>query len=217
MHSKGDTREGATLDRGDASISLPIPSELRVPDEARRWWKWHDGVAASDIRYRYQRAIGPPDLDFVPLEEAVAAYVRTQSGYEQRHTASGGPQLWDPQWLPFTIASGHVLCDCSVAPEEPTPIRLYDPGALGEAVREPRAQSLGELVGWWLEAFSSGAWRFVKAADDGAGTTTGSRHRSKGHGSDEPRPKDCLYRSPCRRAELEPRRAPARLGDATWA
>jgi hypothetical protein len=113
-----------------------------------------------------QRAIGPPDLVFMPLEEAVAAYVRTQSGYEQRHTASGGPQLWDPQWVPFTIASGHVLCDCSVAPEEPTPIRLYDPGALGEAVREPRAQSLAELVGWWLEAFSSGAWRFVKAADE---------------------------------------------------
>lgn len=142
------------------------PLDLRLPIEARRWWGWHDGVPTSAVRTARDRAIVGPGIEFVPLQESVQQCIRRRerSARAAERPGAVAELLWAPHWFPITHTSGPVVCDCSVAEGDPTPILLYEPGSLLEGIHEPRARSFGELVTWWIDALDSGAWRYH--ADD---------------------------------------------------
>lgn len=121
------------------------PLGVTLPDEARLWWGWHDGVAVEHYGNDPQREI--------------AVKAAGSGGYPPDW---GDPDYWwHPQWFPITesISGSTVACDCSVRPGEPTPIRAVSWGTKEDS-DVPVARSFGEMVEWWLEAFDTGAWRY---------------------------------------------------------
>jgi cell wall assembly regulator SMI1 len=140
----------------------------RLPIEARAWWTWHDGVAASGGP-SVLRSMGGPDFEFLPLSEAVDVYRR------QRRIAAevvestpglaiGVDEFWHPGWFPLTTTryGGVIACDCAVPPSEPTPIRMVHWASM-EPPFEAATGSLGELVEWWIDALDRRAWRYSEA------------------------------------------------------
>ncbi len=149
----------------DAEMNgLAAGAHLRLPDEARLWWGWHDGVPAEF--YGILRQLGGPSFQFLPLQEALDLY-EVQRATARRAVSRGdksewgNPDFWwDPSWLPITespTSNVTIACDCSVRAGDPTPIRGYFWDAAVES-RTPATASFGELVEWWLQAFSTGAW-----------------------------------------------------------
>jgi hypothetical protein len=65
--------------------------------------------------------------------------------------------LWDPSWFPLIGGGQPVAVDCSIPDGAPTPVRYVD----WERVEDywmPHTQSLGEMIGWWMDALDSGIW-----------------------------------------------------------
>jgi hypothetical protein len=155
-------RPGLTDDEMD---TLTAPLGLRLPLEARRWWGWHDGVSSADVYNAREREVGV-GMQFLPLGEAVELYRSLRTVILEDHLAGAfepDPEgWWARAWFPVTERSGPIVCDCSVPEGEVTPIRILDWGALIKQVKIPRARSLGEVVGWWIEAFDVGAWGYTK-------------------------------------------------------
>ena len=127
---------------------------LRLPEEARTWYRWHDGT--DPVEYTHQRWIGPGH-SLISLADSV------EQTRKQRDTLAHDGFLppeewWAPSWFALTPSNGSLVCDCSVAPGEVTPIRIvrWDDQPDGHA--KIRTRSLGELVSWFIEAFDCGAW-----------------------------------------------------------
>ncbi len=152
----------------DAEIDrLSARVDLRLPDEARVWWGWHDGVPVE--HFGVARELGP-QLPYLPLAEALELYEHRRSlartaGPLGDQTELGDPDYWwDPSWLPITESGNGtvVTCDCSVGPGDPTPVRAIFWGDMSEA-RTPATRSFGQLVEWWIDALDAGAWHYDEA------------------------------------------------------
>jgi hypothetical protein len=138
---------------------------LRLPIEGQRWWAWHDGVAAdAGVSRRITRS-----FDFLPLEEVAARYdwlrqIAAESAEEARPEHAFQDHWWAPQLWPILV-KGHqtVTLDCSVAPGAPSPVRHHEMADLGYGVPEPKADSLGGVVEWWLEAWDRGLYDYSAA------------------------------------------------------
>jgi hypothetical protein len=145
--------------RGDEMDTVLAPLGLRLPSEARTWWGWHDGenpTARNDL-------LGP-STEFLSLAESVRQYGQSR-GIAER-TAKQDPPPWDdpdfawnPAWLPISRPGHPVVIDCSVAEDDPTPIRYIDWQNV-DSFFLPKAQSLGQMVTWWIEAIDVGAWEW---------------------------------------------------------
>ena len=135
---------------------LAAPLGIRLPLELRRWWGWHDGVPFDPNTLAVDRLIGPL-FQFIGLEEAVRVSEENRANAIEIDPEDP-KELWGPTWLGISQV-GRVACDCNVGFEEPTPVLDVDyhhtshPGAV-------IARSLGEMVGWWIDALQSGAWRY---------------------------------------------------------
>jgi cell wall assembly regulator SMI1 len=132
---------------------------LRLPDEARRWWRWHDGATA---RPGFEPEVLGPIGSFIPLAHAVGSTESTREIMRQAWEADDleegelGPD-WKPSWLKLINCERPIVIDCSVAPEDPVPVRSFfqEP-----TVGEEGLRSLGELVRIWIDAYDSGAWAY---------------------------------------------------------
>jgi cell wall assembly regulator SMI1 len=129
----------------------------RLPREAVLWWKWHDGVLSgkSDI-------MGGPQFRFLTLGGAVRVYHRSRNVAETAaRTSEEADHLWHPSWFPITETGygGVIACDCRVATQDPTPIRMVDWGGKEDS-DVPVAGSFGQMVAWWIEAIDCGAWSY---------------------------------------------------------
>lgn len=142
------------LDPG-AVTALLEPLGLGLPEEARRWWGWHDGATAAPQDPWAVIALGPVGR-FEPLHIAVEhARMRRQIAFD---VEPGRVELvWPPSLLPL-LEGGNVALDCSGPPHAPTPVWRTDPRAFDRP--EVGARSLGELVDWWLETLRTGGWRW---------------------------------------------------------
>jgi hypothetical protein len=58
-----------------------------------------------------------------------------------------------------------VVIDCSVPEGQPTPLRFIDLQDV-EGSPRPRAQSLGQMVSWWIRALDSGGWHWDAAGSE---------------------------------------------------
>jgi hypothetical protein len=127
------------LSRGlsDAEIDTIIePLGYGLPEEARRWWRWHNGSLVP--RHQVLRS-----RTFTPLEHDVAA------------TLSADRTL--PDWPAgrLRILSGRpqILVDCHGAVDQPTRIWHFD-----VAYDEPIEMfpSFGDMVQFWIELIDRG-------------------------------------------------------------
>ena len=127
--------------------AIVAPTGLDLPDEARAWWGWHDGVSVSTPR---GWEIGP-DIGIYSLRQAVA---------ELQQPLGGGGEEAPVTWLPLAQAPGGPICvDCS-EPQSATVHRIdVEHGFF------PGAGSMAEMVQVWLDMYDSGAWRWSR--DDG--------------------------------------------------
>ena len=145
----------------DAEIdAATAPLGLRLPEEVRMWWRWHDGSSAA---VGQGAAIGAADRWYPPLSEAIRHYtmmrdVAATLGAENVPAAATREVWWPRDLFPITwTGAGTVTaCDCSVRHDAPSPIHTVDfhDGPAGP----PRAPSLGTLVLWWIMAIDTGAW-----------------------------------------------------------
>jgi cell wall assembly regulator SMI1 len=142
--------------------ALTEPLGVRLPTEARTWWGWHDGVSGT-VALGVQRELGP-GLPFLPLGDAVALY---RHALQQAAEVAGdqADYWWRPSWFPVTERSGEIRCDCSVEDGSPTPIYwAYSHDHDADGLANPKVESFGTMVTWWIEAVESGAWRYSAEA-----------------------------------------------------
>jgi hypothetical protein len=136
-----------------ASLGLSLPIEGRV------WWGWHDGAT----REGQDKVVGPW-RSFLSLAEAVKVAQEFRLMAEELVEPDTPPLddpdfRWNPAWLPIKGPQLPFVIDCSVADGAPTPIRFIDWQNV-DGFFKPRAESLGQMVSWWIEAIDCGARRW---------------------------------------------------------
>ncbi|MEK6273699.1 MAG: SMI1/KNR4 family protein [Actinomycetota bacterium] len=151
-------RPGLSPERID---ELTAPLGLRLPVEARTWWEWHDGV---DVTLGIHSELGP-SVPFLPLGNAaeLCRLLREQAGKTWGDQAD---HWWRPGWFPITERSRGDQMGLRVEEGAPTPIFWADSHDYdADGLANPKVDSFGTMVTWWIEALDSGAWRY----DAGAG------------------------------------------------
>jgi hypothetical protein len=141
----------------DEMEEVLAPLDVRLPVEGLVLWGWHNGAT----RKGREKLFGP-GRECLSLGEAIAVYHQLRTIAEQ--TTGAWPQndpdfLWNSAWIPITGPQHPLVIDCSVAADEPTPIRVIDWQNV-DGFFKPRAESLGQMVSWWIEAIDCGAWRW---------------------------------------------------------
>lgn len=151
-------RPGLTDDQID---ELTAPLGLRLPEEARTWWRWHNGVDLTGTSRDW--GFDPGLMVFAPLDRQVEHYGKLRS--RSRSAALADPEAghdedywWPPTWFALTKGKRSVVCDCA-APGATSPIYAYDVG-VWEELHTPRADSFGQVVAWWIRAYDDGIWRY---------------------------------------------------------
>lgn len=129
---------------------LTAPLGLRLPEEARRWWRWHDGAPMDAPPGSRDIGAGP---NYIPLSYAVE---------QTEFLRSLDPVVWSDTWLVMTDESDPLVMDCGGAFDEPVCVRttaLQDPEP---PPADHATTSIGELISLWIEAFDNGAYTYDK-------------------------------------------------------
>lgn len=135
--------------------ALTDPLELRIPPEGRVWWSWHNGISSGTgaTSEGLVRA-----FFLLSLADAVETY------YERQRIAgeivgADPSELWPRNCLPFAVdgGGGVLTIDCSDPVSRSSPIVAVD----WHGPRPfPRADSLGQVVTWWIDAIDTGIYEF---------------------------------------------------------
>jgi hypothetical protein len=144
---------GLTDDQIDAQTNAV---GLVLPDEARTWWRWHDG-ANSNAPLQVQD-IGP-GCRFLSLADAIDSTLEWRGIFDD----TGIP--WPPGWLTLNDNKCPLIIDCDRSADQPAHIHMYSPE---DGLRPWRqgvgAGSFAELVSVWVEAMDCGAWTYNNEA-----------------------------------------------------
>lgn len=140
----------------DAELdALTAPLGIKLPAEARVWWRYASGVARSAPL----SSVGlSASWWWAPLEEIV------HECREMREIASEGvplgkPGLFKDSWLPIVIGDAILVIDTSqpvIAPVYTIDFADLEPGGS----YTPILPSLGSLVQTWTLALENGAVRY---------------------------------------------------------
>lgn len=122
-----DERPAGLSDEEIDRIAAPLGYVL--PEEARRWYRWHDGSDGFELTMSRVQT---------PLEQDVGdtIYFRDMDDF------------WRPRWLKAMNEKPYILFDCSGDREDPVPVWYYD-YEQAEPTR-PRFASIGEMVSFWI-------------------------------------------------------------------
>jgi hypothetical protein len=136
---------------------------LRLPQEARIWWGWHNGSPG----YGLAKIAVPVGDKLLSLTEAVEVHKECRD-LAVRLVEPDMPELanpddrWSASWLPITGPQTPTVIDCS-HPELPiTPVRSINFQYV-EASKDVGAASLGQMVTWWIGAIDTGAWQWDRS------------------------------------------------------
>lgn len=122
---------------------LTQPLGLRLPEEARLWWRWHNGFAPDTRAPRWDITPARPLFDLqMTLEdfESSRGAVLQLEGATARLSPVG-----DAPWIFF---------DCEGPDDAPVPIYVGDHGEAQRLV----LPSIGELVAVWIDLIKTGAF-----------------------------------------------------------
>jgi cell wall assembly regulator SMI1 len=134
---------------------LTEPYGLRVPDELRTWWGWHDGASYAEPWHLGETTIGPGSWEFQSLAMMLDHYrfMRHHSAVSP-HPDDADPYLremyWHDSWLPITVASnGTMFVDVAdAAQRSETPV--YCDWLHVDNYLEPVASSFTDVVALWV-------------------------------------------------------------------
>ena len=139
----------------ESYLGFPLPTELR------QWWGWHNGTDVKPHELAVKGSIGP-SYKFLATDRAVRFSRELRTGAEEDEPEDPD-SLWASSWIAIG-SQGRVACECNIHRDAPVPVLDVDyhktskPGAVV-------ADSLGEMVRWWIEALESGAWRYDEEHD----------------------------------------------------
>lgn len=142
----------------DAQIDeLTRPLGLRVPPEARAWWRWHNGVSSHAITRRIEREMVGSGWAFLPLGEAVERTATERRRARETAGEKAETLLWRTGWLVVAedLHGGVFAVDCIDAVREAAPI-YYIEGEIGQERFQPRTRTFGEMITWWIEGLDDG-------------------------------------------------------------
>jgi hypothetical protein len=147
---------GLTDDQIDALVR---PIGIDLPEEARVWWRWHNGVQPGSNCETWDIM---PDRSLSTLEESLDLYV------ERRDWArdAGFPEILLSPDSAFPI----ILFQCAGERHAPVPVYVLEDWA-AEAPRLA-LPSIGELVRTWISYIDLGL-----ATTDADGSWRRDRHR----------------------------------------
>lgn len=141
-----------------------------LPDELRMWWAWHDG-GIEGRRPVSSWMMGPL---LIPMSSTMSREWWQTTMREATAAAAEAPEgspladpeyWWRESWVPlFNDGAGHVAADCEPGPAGVTPIRRIEWG-VDDGPPPPAADSLGQMVEWWIEIIELGIWTWDKARD----------------------------------------------------
>jgi cell wall assembly regulator SMI1 len=134
------------------------PLEIRLTNEVRLWWGWHDGTARSLTSH----AIGL-DWIYLTLEQALARCKQERAAAaDALGDGVDSSETWQAGWFPLAARGdgAAMVCDCSVPEAAPTPVHFVHWEKVGSDSLLPVAPSLGTVVRWWTEALDRRAWVF---------------------------------------------------------
>lgn len=141
---------GITDEEIDAVL---LPLDIDLPEEARVWWRWHNGTredAAMIDRHLWRRFP-------MSLEATAELYASAREDTEY---------LWSiDKWLCPAIEKPEIFFCCDRPRAEPVPIYTQNDNA---DIPKEVLPSIGELVLAWLELLERGVWTLRR---DGIWTT----------------------------------------------
>jgi hypothetical protein len=121
----------------DAEIdALTNQFDLRLPEEARRWWRWHNGVMAGTRGTDWSLTPGHPLFDLATAMEVFG------SGREDR------AELYAVDyWIQPVGAKPLIFFACGGPHDEPVPVYTQ------QDIEDPvlATPSIGELVAQWTQ------------------------------------------------------------------
>lgn len=141
---------------------------LLLTDEARTWWRWHDGVPMGNPPSSGGDGVGGAYTRWLTL--ALAGQIRNSMREEAAATAEPGlrgrsepSDLWHPGWFPLLlpVSRGPVVIEMS--DRQPTsPVHFID--SAETPVWCNIAPSLTHMVEDWLRLHLEGVYRWHGAA-----------------------------------------------------
>jgi len=135
-----------------------------LPTELRSWWAWHDGHIKGATK---SWAIGP--LFEQMSSQRACEWWQYSLGIALREAAdapAGTPNAdpdywWRESWVPLASdGSGYIVADCALGGTDVAPIHRIEWGPEMDVDPQPRVDSFGQLVEWWIEAVELGIWTY---------------------------------------------------------
>lgn len=141
----------------DEMNALVAPLGISLPDEARVWWHYANGVTnANGVPPDAPSSIDlSPSWSWAPLEEIVAE-CREMRQIGNEDVLPGEPSVYRDSWLPIVLGDGMLVMDTSqsvIAPAGTVDFADYDL----DDTWIPDLPSLGALVQAWTSALETRA------------------------------------------------------------
>ena len=131
----------------DASIDeLLVPRDIDLPEEARAWWRWHNGTMPGTPPHATQLI---PGREQTPLEGAVNLLPIARDRIE----IFGMTEL--AKHVPIVSDKPMIYADCNGTREAPTPIYTQNDDPEPPELALP---SMGELITIWTQLLDLGAF-----------------------------------------------------------
>jgi cell wall assembly regulator SMI1 len=147
-------RPGLSLGQID---QLAAAAGVRVSDEARVWWMWHDGVDGAAKVRDPQTLV--PGWTLLSLSDAIR--LRDNRRALIAEWGADADREWPLPWIPLAndVGGQIITCDCSGPAEHDAPIHVVD--FHDESFEEAHVASLSDMVSLWLRAFDEGWWAWT--------------------------------------------------------
>jgi hypothetical protein len=114
---------------------LSAPLGYTIPEELRRWYRWHNGSTGSPIII---------SRCFSTLSDDVAATLDFEADEEK----------WKKGWLQVMDEKPLMIFDCRGGVSEPVPVWHFDYAF--DFPTRPVFESIGDMVSFWIELIDDG-------------------------------------------------------------
>jgi hypothetical protein len=138
-----DVPSGLAPGLTDEEIDERLPPGFVLPEEARRWWRWHDGTVTTS----YVEFI--PARQALSLDGAIEGWELNQ--YEHLEMWGIGGLVQPFNWVP------HIYFECLGPPDDPVPI--YAQQDIEDHLLA--LASIGEMLLAFIELIDCGAWSWT--------------------------------------------------------
>jgi cell wall assembly regulator SMI1 len=139
-------------------------------DELRCWWRWQDGAPRPSIvvdGLKLTPSTHPgPELLSAARALSEAKFMRRIDESNYFPTDPDPLRSWWPDWVPITcnISGGVLVCETGGPRHEPSRVRYVEYGVT-EIPPTMTAESLGQIVAWWIELYDRGFYHYDQERD----------------------------------------------------